>query len=164
MDSSLRSNKQEISSGYTEMLAFVRSLAGLDRDLWLAPLKPGKWSIAETIAHLLYWDRFILKERLPVMQAGAVLPQAGIDLEAFNGEAARYAREEASQEEVIQTFCEIREMLLDEISKRSEKEISAILYTASQKQTSLYSYFQGMIEHDRHHLEPMKQFILNRSN
>ncbi|MGD8188632.1 DinB family protein [Brevibacillus ginsengisoli] len=159
MNSSIQSGKQEILTGFAEMLSYVRGLSGIDHDLWLTPMQPGKWSVAETIAHLVFWDRFILEERMPIMHAGAILPKAEIDLEAFNGEAARYAREEASQETVIQEFCLDREKILDEIAKRSEKEVAAVMYTSSQKETSIYLYFKGMIEHDLHHLAPIKQFL-----
>lgn len=52
--------KPEIIQHYEDFNQWVEANLRVDRKVWLRPIKPGKWSIAEIMAHLVEWDRYFL--------------------------------------------------------------------------------------------------------
>ncbi|WP_261129957.1 DinB family protein [Bacillus sp. Marseille-Q3570] len=141
--------KTEIIQRYVRFNQWVQSLDSLSDEEWLSPIKPGKWSIAEIITHLTYWDRYFLKERYPKIKAGARLPRS-IDVNVMNQRASLYAKNGVSKNEVIKEFLETRELMIKAINARTEEELDATFYDRGHPET-LRKCLINFCEHDRHH-------------
>ena len=87
----------------------------LDDTLWQTPLKPGKWNIGETLAHLIAWDEFLLDHRLrEIGSAESMSPAPEVD--AFNHEAVT-RMEKASKAELFRQFTETKLRIIEEIKE-----------------------------------------------
>ncbi|MGM7700350.1 DinB family protein [Pseudalkalibacillus sp. Hm43] len=149
--------KTEIALRFVRFSQWVQSLESLSEEEWLKPLKPGKWSVAEIIAHLTYWDRYFLKERYPRMKAGARLPRS-IDVDVMNQRASLYAKSGVAKEELIKEFLETRDLIVKAINARSEEEMDMVFYNRGHKET-LRDYLINLCEHDRHHKQQIDDFL-----
>lgn len=141
--------KTEIALRFVRFSQWIQSLESLSDEEWLKPLEPGKWSVAETVAHLTYWDRYFLKERYPKMKAGARLPRS-IDVHVMNQRASLYAKSGVKKQDIIKEFLETRDLLVKAINARTEEDMDIVFYNRGHKET-LREYLINLCEHDRHH-------------
>ncbi len=149
--------KTEIIQRNVRFNQWVQSLESLTDEEWLGPVKPGKWSIAEIITHLTYWDRYFLKERFPKIKAEARLPRS-IDVHVMNQKASLYAKSGVPKKEIIKEFIETRDLLTKAINARSEEELDATFYDRGHPET-LRKYLIKFCEHDRHHKHQIEDFL-----
>ncbi|MCF6136356.1 DinB family protein [Pseudalkalibacillus berkeleyi] len=152
--------KTEIALRFVRFSQWVQSLDALSDDEWFLPVSPGKWSVAEIIAHLTYWDRYFLKERYPKMKAEARLPRS-IDVDVMNQKASLYAKSGVKKEELIKEFLETRDLIVKAINARSEEEMDVIFYNRGHKET-LREYLVNLCEHDRHHKHQIDASLNNK--
>lgn len=153
--------KNEIIGHYQEYLHWVESLKSMDDRLWLEPIEPGKWSVGEIIAHLLFWNRFILEERFPFIKAGAQIASS-VDGELKNSQASQYARSGISKDQLLAEWLETGSAFVGKLQEMPEELFSAE-YRINQKPVTLSGYLAGMIEHDLHHQAQVAAFLQERS-
>ncbi|MES9726799.1 MULTISPECIES: DinB family protein [Bacillus] len=146
-------NKESIIDYYEHSIEWVQSLTELTDKEWRRAIADGKWSTAEIIAHFVPWDEFILNDRLKEFWNDQPLPQAP-DVHKMNQQSAERARKE-KKSETIGRFIAVRTELLQEMKKIEPSRWNELFFIGQTKLT-LLRYFQGLNEHDIHH---MKQII-----
>lgn len=146
-------NKESIIDHYEHSIEWVRSLTD---DEWRSAIVDGKWSIAEIIAHFVPWDEFILHDRLKEFWNDRPLPQAP-DAHEMNQQSAERARQE-ERSETIGRFIAVRTELLQEMKKIEPSRWNKPFFIGQTKLT-LLSYFQGLIEHDIHHMKQITKLL-----
>ncbi|MFD0771764.1 DinB family protein [Bacillus sp. CGMCC 1.60114] len=142
-----------------ELIPFLISLEAVNEKLFFSPICQGKWSTAAIISHFMYWDRYILEERLEGMVNGDLLPKSKVNLEDMNRLAEEYAHSGISKAQLIQEVCETRQRLLDALVDRNLE----IIFHIGSKEMTVNEYFKGMVEHDNHHIKQIKGFYLTHS-
>ncbi|WP_257348378.1 DinB family protein [Pseudalkalibacillus decolorationis] len=152
--------KTEIIRNFMRFDQWIQSLESVPKKDWFQPMKSGKWSIAEVIAHLTYWDRYFLKERYPLMKHGANLPRV-IDVDIMNQRASLYAKSGVTADSIVKDFLETRDLLIKAINARSEEEMDEPFKIRGHEAT-LRKYLISLCEHDRHHKHQIEDF-LNKS-
>ncbi|WP_139489530.1 DinB family protein [Brevibacillus dissolubilis] len=154
--------KQHFSTTYTSLITWAEDdLAKLDDETWLTPMKPGKWSIAEVLSHLIAWDRFVCEERIQHIQPGEILHKVSSDEQETNRRAAEYARAGISKEALIAEFKETRQKLIDAVDALSEAEFITP-FRIGERELTIETYMQGMIHHDTHHRQEIDDFLANK--
>lgn len=154
--------KTEIIQNYMRFNQWVQSLEAIPENEWLQPMQPGKWSIAEVIAHLTYWDRYFLKERYPLMKHDANLPRA-IDVDVMNQRASLYAKSGVTKDTIIKEFLETRDLLIKAINTRSEEDMD-VPFKIRGLDATLRKYLISFCEHDRHHKNQVEDFLNKTGN
>ncbi|MEK4182539.1 DinB family protein [Bacillus sp. FSL K6-1145] len=149
-------NKDTVIKHYEHTLEWVQSLTELTDKEWRRAIADGKWSIAEIIAHFVPWDEFILHDRLKEFWNDRALCKAP-DVHEMNIQSAERARHE-ERSETIGRFFAIRTELLQEM-KKIEASRWTTPFLIGQTELTLSSYFQGLIKHDLHHMEQVKQAL-----
>ncbi|HBU91555.1 MULTISPECIES: DinB family protein [Bacillus] len=149
-------NKDTVIKHYEHTLEWVQSLTELTDKEWRRAIADGKWSIAEIIAHFVPWDEFILHDRLKEFWNDRALCKAP-DVHEMNIQSAERARHE-ERSETIGRFIAIRTELLQEM-KKIEASRWNTSFLIGQTELTLSSYFQGLIKHDLHHMEQVKQAL-----
>ncbi|MCM3150033.1 DinB family protein [Bacillus pumilus] len=149
-------NKDTVIKHYEHTLEWVQSLTELTDKEWRRAIADGKWSIAEIIAHFVPWDEFILHDRLKEFWNDRALCKAP-DVHEMNRKSAERARHE-KRSETIGRFFAIRTELLQEM-KKIEASRWNTSFLIGQTELTLSSYFQGLIKHDLHHMEQVKQAL-----
>ncbi|MEH7732622.1 DinB family protein [Bacillus pumilus] len=149
-------SKDTVIKHYEHTLEWVQSLTELTDKEWRRAIADGKWSIAEIIAHFVPWDEFILHDRLKEFWNDRALCKAP-DVHEMNIQSAERARHE-ERSETIGRFIAIRTELLQEM-KKIEASRWNTSFLIGQTELTLSSYFQGLIKHDLHHMEQVKQAL-----
>lgn len=149
---------EDVLQRYETSIAWANACRQITDEQWLTPMQPGKWSIAETVSHLISWDHFILEQRLPHVAPGKRLPSVPVDVEKMNGDAARYARSGVARDTLLDQWVSVRSQLLAKLREQSEASFTAPYYIG-EKEMTLSRYIEGMIEHDMHHRGQMDAFL-----
>lgn len=149
--------KQEIINHHESFNQWIDSLRRLDDEQWLQPIQPGKWSTGEIVCHFIYWDRYFLDQRLPLMKQGAELPP-GTGTETFNTLASIKARNELSTDTVLNLLMDLRREIIQVINNLSEEELRVVFFIGENKLT-LTDYLEGLMEHDLHHRSQIVTFL-----
>ena len=148
--------KQDTRFHLDETITYVEALADVPESIWRKPMKPGKWSMAETIGHFTPWDHFVLMNRIPYLLSGENLPK-GPDVDELNTSSALQSRNKPV-EQLISEFATTRNKLIESIRQIDdslwEKPISI-----GEKKIILSVYFKGLDDHDVHHLKQIDQFL-----
>lgn len=149
--------KERILEHYHRSIQFVSKLEGWSDEQWLMPLAIGKWSTCEIIGHLIFWDQFLIEKRLPALlleTEKVVTPK----VHEANAIAASMSKEKLKGE-VIQEFIEERQRLLTFIDELSH-EIFDRNFSIGKSHLTLNGYFEGLMEHDLHHFQQIKDFMI----
>ena len=132
---------------------YLNSINNTEDESFFQPYKEGKWSKAAIIAHMMYWDRFFYKERLPHMLKGETLVGITVDqVEEMNKKAEEYAHSGKTLKELIEEAAKYRQLLIDELH---DKDLSKT-FRIKDRSISLQEYINGEVEHDEHHLKQLK--------
>ncbi|GIQ67919.1 DinB family protein [Xylanibacillus composti] len=151
--------KQELIQQYEQYIPWLEGLSSLDEQAFRTPVGPGKWTCAEIIGHLLYWDRVLLHDIFPNVSEGAAIecPEFS-DFEMVNGIAAQYAREEASIQTLIAESIEIRSQIISYLQNKSEEEFQRTFLINTSEQTLLL-LMEDFTGHDRHHRQQIEKHL-----
>ncbi|MCM2987212.1 DinB family protein [Bacillus safensis] len=149
-------NKDTVIQHYEHSIEWAKSLMEVTDEEWRRAIADGKWSTAEIIAHFVPWDEFILKARLKEFGNDQPLPQAP-DVHKMNQQSAERARKEKKSETIVR-FIAVRTELLQEMKKIEPSRWNELFFIGQTKLT-LLRYFQGLIEHDIHHMKQVTKLL-----
>ncbi|KGR81801.1 DinB family protein [Lysinibacillus odysseyi] len=145
--------KRHIVELYEQTINWVKELKEVSDEQWRMPVAPGKWTIAEVIGHLIFWDLFVLEKRLPFFFEKCILP-ASPNVDVTN----RLASEESkikTKEELIISFVATRTKLVSAIKKIPDENWNSQLSLKS-KEITLMDYFAGLLDHDCRHFDEIR--------
>ncbi|SFS80331.1 DinB family protein [Marininema halotolerans] len=131
-----------------EMTYFIRSLATVSTDQWRKPIAEGKWSAIEVVAHLHFWDRYLVEYALPDDFTRETWSE--LTIENMNRKASIWACSGVSCHEVIKQFLTFREGLLRFLNRMPPEDWGRTLRMGKHTLT-LAEYIQEAIDHDQHH-------------
>lgn len=136
--------------------AYLEELKIVENDeLFFKPIGEGKWSSAAIVAHLYFWDQYIQNDRLPLMLKLDSLPRGEVDVQEINNEAETFAHSGISKNELIDKFISNRRNLIGVLGIVDlQKEFSI-----GEHNFTIEKYFEGMVEHDEHHMKQIKAII-----
>ena len=149
-------NKKEILLHYEESINWVNSLVNLSEEKWRTQIESGKWTIAEVIGHLIPWDEFVLKQRIPYLIKSTPIPTSP-RAETVNQQAAQASRNRL-KDETIHLFMDNRKNLI-----RSLYDLPDELWTRElligRNKLLLIDYFAGLAKHDQHHFRQIQRVL-----
>lgn len=152
----MKESKWLIIEHYKETIRTVRGLSVIKESAWKTPVSSGKWTVAEVIGHLFYWDEFLVAKRLPYVMSDEPFPPAP-HVGVFNEETAKMSRSQ-TQEEVIQRFTQTREELIEAI-QHLPPYVWDREYSFGANSLLLATYFRGLLKHDEHHFNQIKDVL-----
>ncbi|MFJ7746814.1 DinB family protein [Peribacillus sp. NPDC097295] len=142
-------NKKSIIQEKRNLVEWSRSLKDISNELWVKPFYSGSWGTSEVISHLMYWDKFMMENRITYILRNECIPIINIDVEAMNKEAAEYARAGITKEDLLNQFIFVCEELVNLIGKIPEERFFQPLQ--GKEHITLSEYLVGMIDHDLKH-------------
>ncbi|WP_042472518.1 DinB family protein [Bacillus ndiopicus] len=146
----------KIIEHHFDFIELIRSLRFVEESKLRKPIAEGKWSVVEIVGHFIAWDQFVLRDRIPYFFTENIFP-AGPNVNVLNEQAARNAREEEVSF-VLDAFLSTRGQIVEKIIEIPE-ELWFAEIKINQSELTLYSYFEGLMEHDLHHIEQIKEAI-----
>ncbi|WP_186575952.1 DinB family protein [Aquibacillus kalidii] len=138
---------------FADTIKQINHLKSLPTAVLEKPLADGKWSIREIIAHIIYWDKFILNELVPQMTNENELPPFPDDDE-FNDKAVRYY-ETYKTLDILEEFVTVREKLISEIQNLEPTVTFKV--KRWNKTLTPESFINMFVSHDQHHLKQIKE-------
>ncbi|KAB8136824.1 DinB family protein [Gracilibacillus oryzae] len=143
---------------------WVLSLQKMDNDLFFEPVKEGKWSTAEIIVHITFWDNYIMDDILPKMAQDANIES--IDFDTLNQKASLHAKSGISQQQIIQEQIQARTNLLKKVTEIPEEDFSVTFQLNGEAideysghPHSVFNYFCSFVWHDNHHRKQVEAFL-----
>lgn len=143
---------------------WVNSIEEIDDDLFFGAIKEGKWSPAEIISHITYWDRYMVEDLIPKMKI-----DANIDSLAFhviNEPASKYAMSGVSKQRIINEQVEARNVLIQALNEKSKQEFFAAFKLNGEEideysgyPHSMFNYISSFVWHDNHHKEQIEEYL-----
>jgi hypothetical protein len=159
MEGKNMSTKQNVLQELARILNHVEVLDSMDRNIWEQPIAEGKFSRAQIVSHLMYWDLFLIQVAIPDIyrKTEIVFP----DHDDKNELASIYATL-VSKEQLIGEFKEVREKLIAFVSSLPteilEKEIKVNDATHDLKTKQPYTLeyiLEEFVQHDDHHVKQL---------
>lgn len=148
--------KKKILIHFEDLVGMVEDLLHLSDEQWRTPINKGKWSIAEVIGHLIPWDEFVLRQRIPFLFKETQLPKSP-DTELINYQASVDSKRR-TKEETIEVFIEGRRNLINAIDNLDDDLWSQDFFIGEVKLT-LFSYFLSLVKHDEHHFRQIQEAL-----
>jgi hypothetical protein len=151
----------EVLIQYQSFTKWLDSLKGMPEEYWLVPIKEGKWSVGEIVAHIKAWDTFVWDERVAYFVSGAEIPSRYFDPEEINKKAADEAKAGILKNQLIDEVIECRLI----VSKKLEEVPSSVWKEKIELGKSfitLSEYISGLVEHDQHHQLQIQEFLLSK--
>ncbi|TLS38888.1 DinB family protein [Pseudalkalibacillus caeni] len=158
--------KNDILNHSDAYIKWVSQLEELAPENWNQPIKDGKWSVNEIVAHLLKWDGYLI-EQIPAItdQKQITFP----DHDSFNEKASEYAKSRTTQKELIDEAVESRKKLMKLVNNLSEETLKQHITVNSithcphtGEPYSILYLLQEFGEHDKHHEKQIEQFLENK--
>ncbi|GAA0603328.1 hypothetical protein GCM10009001_20360 [Virgibacillus siamensis] len=155
---------EDLINDFENFNLYVNSLRTMEEALFFEPIAEGKWSAAEIISHISYWDKYIRKETLPQMKINAAIKS--IDFDPLNKQAANYALSGVSRQHLLHKQLEERTQLVSDLRKKNEKEFFATFSLNGEEVDqysgyphSIFNYIAAFIWHDNHHKQQIDGFL-----
>lgn len=155
---------EDLINDHEKFNLYVKALKTMDEALFFESIAEGKWSVAEIISHISFWDKYIREEMLPQMKLNAVI--SSMDIETLNGQAANYALSSVSQQHLLDRQLEERTLLVSILKKKNEEEFFATFSLNGEEVDpysgyphSVFNYIAAFIWHDNHHKRQIDEFL-----
>lgn len=157
-------NKESVIQEFEQFLFWVKHLQIEDRHTFLQPISEGKWSIAEILSHMMFWDRYFLHEILPHIETDADLEF--ISFQKLNDESSIYALSGISMSELIEEVIQYRTQLIMRLREKTEDQFHIPFKLNGQEidpysgsRYTLWNYIRDSVQHDRHHQKQIEEFL-----
>ncbi len=149
----------EVIMQYSSLVNWLQELKRMPEEYWLEPIREGKWSTGEIIAHIKAWDVFVWDERFSYFLKKSNIPPKIGDVEKINKNASYEAKSGITKNAMIDEVIECRLVL----SRKLQELPNAIWGEKIQMGDSwitLCEYIKGMVGHDDHHKQQIEKFLL----
>ncbi|MDQ6421770.1 DinB family protein [Paenibacillus sp. LHD-117] len=143
---------------FSSFISYIESLRNLPEQYWMLPIAPGKWILKELVCHLWNWDHYSLNVMIPLMEAGAKLPDF-VNIEEHNEAAKELAKSFNNAIDLIDVFVKNREEMVQLLIQKYDKTVRFTIGNGK-RQYSFDSYVGIFTHHDEHHktqIEDMKR-------
>jgi uncharacterized damage-inducible protein DinB len=149
----------EVLTQYKSFTNWLQQLKQMPDEYWLVPIKDGKWSVGEIVAHIRAWDVFVWDERVAYFVSGSEIPVKKVDVEEINSNAANEAKSGISKNQLLDEVIECRQV----VAKKLEEVPSSVWQERKEmgsKMITLCEYISGLVEHDEHHKTQIEEFLV----
>lgn len=151
----------EVVTQYKNFVNWLQQLKQMPEECWLAPIKDGKWSTGEIIAHIKAWDIFVWDERVAYFVSGSEIPVRKVDVEEINSPAANEARSGISKNQLLDEVIECRIVVANRLGEVPSAVWQEKIQMGS-KMITLCEYISGLVEHDEHHRNQIEDFLATK--
>jgi uncharacterized damage-inducible protein DinB len=148
----------EVLTQYKNFTNWLQQLKQIPEEYWLEPIKDGKWSVGEIIAHIKAWDMFVWDERVACFVSGSQIPAKKVAVQEINSSAANEARSGISKSQLLDEVIECRLVVAKRLG-----EVPSFVWQEKiemgSKMITLCEYISGLVEHDEHHRAQIEGFL-----
>lgn len=148
----------EVLKQYKSFTNWLQQLKQMPDEYWLVPIKDGKWSVGEIVAHIKAWDVFVWDERVAYFVSGSEIHAKKVDVEEINSNAANEAKSGISKNQLLDEVIECRQVVAKKLGEVPSSVWQERIEMGS-KMITLCEYISGLVEHDEHHRTQIEEFL-----
>ena len=143
-----------------DFCGFLAGLGGVQAEVLLAPMAEGKWSVQETIAHIMAYDESFLQTAVLPIEDGRQphIPDEA-DNQSFNERAAALGRK-LTKAELLERAAHARRQLVDHLRQLPDESFHTKPEgRAAADMAELLD--RDFVSHDRSHVERMQRYLMS---
>ncbi|GAA0315444.1 hypothetical protein GCM10008967_02500 [Bacillus carboniphilus] len=155
---------QEVITEFESLVDWIEPFKKYDYELLFKPMAEGKWSVAELLSHLMFWDRFIINDLTPIVKPGVNIEL--VDFNEYNGRAAEYAKSGLSVGELLEEIIATRKQLCSIVRDLPEEKLLTPIKVGGEEidrhtgnPHSIFNYVCDFIHHDNYHKKQVEDFL-----
>jgi len=151
--------KEQLIQTFESYIPWLRQLQSVPEARLREPIAEGKWSPAEIVAHLLFWDRVMQRQFFPFIAEGARIESRDFaEYKSVNREASAYARSGIQVAAILDESARVRGELIAWLAGKSEEEF-VMPFTINGHDESLQHLVEDFTGHDCHHRGQIDRFL-----
>lgn len=151
--------KEHLIQAFESYIPWLRQLHSVPEARLNEPIAEGKWSPAEIVTHLLFWDSVLQRQFFPFIAEGARIESRDFaEYESVNREASAYARSGVAVAAILEESARVRGELVAWLADKSEEEF-VLPFTINGHDESLEHLLEDFTGHDRHHRGQIDRFL-----
>jgi len=152
-------NPQELVSRMQDFCGFLAGLGGVQAEVLLTPMAEDKWSVQETIAHIMAYDESFLQSAvLPIEEGRQPHIPDEADNQSFNERAAALGRE-LTKAELLERATHARRQLVEHLQGLPAEAF----HRKPEGRTDIAEILdRDFVSHDRSHVERMQSYPESR--
>lgn len=143
---------------FEEWNLFANTLQKLNDKVWDSSIDVGKWSVRDTVSHIMCWDKYFYEEAIDKIYTDQQITLKHLDFDEFNLRSITFGRTILTNE-LLEMTVQYRKKIIDVIRKLSEEKINQNYIDGDGNIFNVTQYLKDFIWHDEHHMNPMKEFL-----
>lgn len=151
-------SKDQLLDQFARLTSFVEGLRQIDEEKWAMPIAQGKWTTRDIVAHMMLWDKYFLEGAIARIVTHQPISVKHLDYDAFNRNAAEYAKTIA-QGEIIDLTIRYRTEIIEHLRQLSDAEWTAVHQDGEGQPFAVDHYVPDFIAHDEHHMKQLQEFL-----
>ncbi|MBM7542075.1 DinB family protein [Amphibacillus cookii] len=160
---------QDLIDAFEQTEDWFESLKKHNDECFFQPIEKGKWTVADIITHIRFWDQYMLDVTIPQMTEGADV-RTEEDFQKINDQAIAYVQHSnKTSEQLIDEAITMRQKLVDHLRQKTEQDFFTHFTLNGEAidqftgyPHSLYNYTAGFLWHDHHHKDQVDDFYSKR--
>jgi uncharacterized damage-inducible protein DinB len=151
------SNDQLVNE-FESFISFIQSIKDISLNYWHMPLGEGKFSIHDTLSHIMMWDKYFYEEAINKIKLNQSITSQHLNFDDFNRRAVDYGKI-LDKNELIEMTINYRNQIIEYIKLVPKTDYSKEFIDGDGKTFTIREYLQGFIPHDKHHQNQVETFI-----
>jgi len=155
------SNSHSLVSRMQDFCSFLAGLREIPPHVLVAPMAKGKWSVQETVAHIMAYDETFLQFAVLAIEDGRqpLVPDPA-DNQSFNDRAAALGRN-LTKEQLLERATLARRQLVDHL-RRLRAEAFRTKQQGPPESNLAELLDKDFVSHERVHVKQMQQYLKSR--
>lgn len=146
-------SKKELLNDFKVYYDYIASIEKMPLYKWDLTLGDGKWTVKESIGHMMFWDERYFKNGIERIYRDEPVTLQSIPIGNFNDKARGYSACRSNYY-VLNLSLYFRREIIKHLESISEDD-----YGKNFNGFNIYEYLEDFIEHDSHHLEQLKKVL-----
>lgn len=153
--------KESLVNKLTILCDFMNALMKMNSTLLREPIQNKKWSTIDTVAHLQFWDKYLLDRTIPSVRETGIVTFP--DHDEYNQKAVRYAKNNTVTEILFETI-NYRQKLIQVINSENRDVLSRHVTVNGYSNCpntelpyTLALLIKEFTDHDTHHIKKINK-------
>ncbi|WP_017473835.1 DinB family protein [Amphibacillus jilinensis] len=160
---------QDLIHAFEETEDWLESLKKYSDEWFFQPIEKEKWTVADIITHMRFWDQYMLEIVIPQMKEGADV-RTEEDYQKTNDQAIVYVQHSnKTSQQLIDEAITMRKKVIEYLRQRTEQDFFArftvngeVIDQFTGYPHTLYNFIAGFLWHDHHHKDQVEHFFSKR--
>jgi hypothetical protein len=147
---------------FESYIEFYQSMKNVSIHYWYKPMEEGKFSIHDSISHLMMWDKYFFEAAIKSVIDEKPLTIQQLDFDEYNKNSVEYGNT-LEKDDLIEMAIKYRKDIVEYIKLVPVKDYTKEYNDGQGKIFTIHEYLQDFIWHDNHHKKQIELFISSQA-